>query len=99
MTERQYLLAKLAEECAEVIQAVTKCLRFGEDDTNPKSPEEGANFDKLVSEVADLRAIIQILDLESLHEDGDLEQEAMTGRVINIYKWLNYAKEQGQIKD
>ena len=39
MTKNENLLVTLSEECAEVQQAVSKVLRFGQDNYNPATPQ------------------------------------------------------------
>ena len=56
----QYLTAKLQEEAAEVIQAVSKINRFGE---NNKHPDRSTtNLEELVGELEDLLAIVAALE-------------------------------------
>lgn len=64
MTEltREDLLILLVEECGEVIQAATKCLRFGFDVDH--GVEYGNNKLVLSYEVGDLLAIIDALPLD-----------------------------------
>ena len=55
MNEKQKEVMLIAqEECAEVIQAISKCFRFGFDD----SYEGETNQQKLETEVGDLMAMI-----------------------------------------
>jgi NTP pyrophosphatase (non-canonical NTP hydrolase) len=54
----EYLLECLQEECAEVIQAVSKITRFGRDG---KYSDGTPNLIKLEREVADVMAIIQMM--------------------------------------
>lgn len=62
----QYLLDKLQEEAAEVIQAVSKIRRFGEHNHHPERTK--TNLQELGNEVEDLLAIISKLeDLSYLH--------------------------------
>ena len=56
----QWLLDKLQEEAAEVIQAVSKVRRFG--DTNHHPDRNTSNHDELVSELTDLLAILAALE-------------------------------------
>ena len=49
----------LQEECAEVIQAVSKCRRFGLN--NIKPGKERTNLECLEEEVGDLLAMVDIL--------------------------------------
>lgn len=55
---RDELLVLLIEECAEVIQAATKCLRFGWD---REFPPYGRNGDTLAKECGELSAVIDAL--------------------------------------
>jgi NTP pyrophosphatase (non-canonical NTP hydrolase) len=56
------LLIGLTEECAEVIQAATKCLRFG---WHRLYPTYGVNHEVLAQEIGDLLAIIEALPLDT----------------------------------
>ena len=58
---RDELLVILAEEASEVIQAVTKCLRFGFDTIGPD--DYGRNDLHLAREVGQLYAIVDALEL------------------------------------
>jgi NTP pyrophosphatase (non-canonical NTP hydrolase) len=49
----------LQEECAEVIQAVSKISRFGLDNLKPGKPK--TNREHLEEELGDLMAMVQIL--------------------------------------
>jgi NTP pyrophosphatase (non-canonical NTP hydrolase) len=60
---RDDLLVLLVEECGEVIQAATKCLRFGFDVDNGTG--YGNNRDVLSKEVGDLLGIIDALALST----------------------------------
>lgn len=54
-------LVLVIEECAEVIQAATKILRFGEDDHHPS--DSARNSEVLVKEIGQLLHCIDRLDL------------------------------------
>src|SRR5258706_861329 len=56
------LLIGLTEECAEVIHAATKCLRFG---FHRVHLPYGVNDEVLAQEVGDLLAIIEALPLDT----------------------------------
>jgi len=53
-------LAFLAEECAEVIQAVAKIQRHGYDSYNPDAPEKGNNRRQLEVELGDVKAAMKL---------------------------------------
>ena len=57
---RQRLLDKLQEESAEVIQAVSKCRRFG--DANQHPDRSTTNLEELVQELEDWLAIVKALE-------------------------------------
>ena len=56
----QYLICKLQEEAAEVIQAVSKINRFGE--TNKHPDRTTTNKQELVGEIEDFLAILAVLE-------------------------------------
>ena len=56
----QYLLDKLQEEAAEVIQAVSKIRRFGPNNHHPERTQ--TNLQELDNEVEDLLAIVNRLE-------------------------------------
>jgi NTP pyrophosphatase (non-canonical NTP hydrolase) len=56
----QYLVCKLQEEAAEVIQAVSKINRFGEANKHPDRTT--TNKQELVGELEDFLAILAVLE-------------------------------------
>jgi NTP pyrophosphatase (non-canonical NTP hydrolase) len=58
--QTNYLLDKLQEEAAEVIQAVSKIRRFGENSSHPD--RKTTNKQELVTELEDLLAILAALE-------------------------------------
>jgi NTP pyrophosphatase (non-canonical NTP hydrolase) len=56
----QYLICKLQEEAAEVIQAVSKINRFGEQNKHPDRTT--TNKQELVGELEDFLAILAVLE-------------------------------------
>jgi NTP pyrophosphatase (non-canonical NTP hydrolase) len=56
----QYLICKLQEEAAEVIQAVSKINRFGEQSHHPDRVT--TNKQELVQELEDFLAILAVLE-------------------------------------
>lgn len=56
----QYLICKLQEEAAEVIQAVSKINRFGEQGKHPDRTQ--TNKQELVQELEDFLAILAVLE-------------------------------------
>jgi phosphoribosyl-ATP pyrophosphohydrolase len=58
--QTNYLLDKLQEEAAEVIQAVSKIRRFGENNSHPD--RKTTNKQELVTELEDFLAILAALE-------------------------------------
>jgi NTP pyrophosphatase (non-canonical NTP hydrolase) len=56
----QYLICKLQEEAAEVIQAVSKINRFGEQSNHPDRTT--TNKQELIQELEDFLAILAVLE-------------------------------------
>lgn len=60
-TDQKYYLGVLQEEAAEIIQIVSKILRFGPDDYSPFDNKQVKNRNALVNEIAHLNAIVDKL--------------------------------------
>lgn len=60
MNEKEKEIMLIAqEECAEVIQAISKCFRFGMFDIHPTTNK--SNIDSLEEEVGDLLCMIELM--------------------------------------
>lgn len=79
--QHQWLLDKLQEEAAEVIQAVSKIRRFGEHNHHPN--RETTNLQELVSELEDFQAIVL-----ALQELQYLDPKPSTTNIIKKYNKL-----------
>lgn len=55
------LLGILQEECAEVIQIISKIRRFGIDSYNPTEDPNVTNMDLLNLEIADVQALVEMI--------------------------------------
>ena len=76
----------LQEECAEVIQAVSKIRRFGADNVKPGKPK--TNRDHLEEELGDMLAMIDIMLELSLISLDNLEI-AKKAKIEKLKKWSN----------
>lgn len=76
----------LSEECAEVIQAISKCNRFGLDNMKPGKPLTNAQH--LEGEIGDLLAMVDLLQSKNIvtKEGLDLAKQA---KVEKLKKWSN----------
>ena len=78
------ILDILQEECAEVIQAISKCRRFGINEQNLKSGR--TQREELVQELGDVSLLIELLKAHQLFVDGDLHQ-AKLNKANKLSKW------------
>lgn len=76
----------LQEECAEVIQAVSKIRRFGMD--NSKHGTDQTNRAHLEEELGDMLAMIDILMVNDIVSWGNLHQ-AKRAKIEKLKKWSN----------
>lgn len=74
-------LVLVVEEAGEVIQAVTKCLRFGYDRTQPGY---GKNCSVLASEIGDLLGMIDALPLD--HQLVEYNRKRKLGKAVAVKK-------------
>lgn len=76
----------LSEECAEVIQAVSKCHRFGMDNFKPGKPK--TNRQHLEEELGDLLAMIALLEKMGVISEQALK-DATIAKIEKLKKWSN----------
>lgn len=82
-------LALLAEECAEVVQAVAKILRHGYDSVDPTTKDSPTNQKMLERECGDVLAAMRMMwerhdiDLTRCHQRADEKAE-------KVRKWLHH---------
>ena len=76
----------LQEECAEVIQAVSKISRFGIDNLKPGKPK--TNREHLEEELGDMLAMIDIMLANNVVNRANLET-AKRAKIEKLKKWSN----------
>ena len=76
----------LQEECAEVIQAVSKISRFGLDNLKPGKPK--TNREHLEEEIGDLLAMVDILTRNGVIDPANIEIAAKA-KIEKLKKWSN----------
>ncbi len=78
MDDTQLYLTILQEECAEVIQIVSKIFRFGAEDWHPDDLYKVSNKDRLVHELVDILAVVDLLKengfLERMRDDEQIKK-------------------------
>lgn len=80
----------LQEECAEVIQAVSKISRFGLDNLKPGKPK--TNREHLEEELGDLLAMIDILHEMDVVSWSNLDL-AKDAKIEKLKKWSSIYNE------
>ncbi len=90
MTEAEYLLIVLSEECAEVSERVCKALRFGKDEVQPGQGDN--NMRRIQRELGDLIATAELLGIHALETDKAAKRE-------KLKKFMAYSREIGIIKE
>ena len=76
----------LQEECAEVVQAVSKIRRFGIDNAKPGT--NYTNREHLEEEIGDLLAMVDILLINEMVNWGNLHK-AKRAKIEKLKKWSN----------
>lgn len=84
MSKIPELLDLLQEECAEVIQNVSKVRRFGLD--NQYLNGEGTQQDALVKEIADMLLLVDLLEAHGLFDGYDLN-DLKIAKSLKLAKW------------
>jgi NTP pyrophosphatase (non-canonical NTP hydrolase) len=84
------ILNILTEECAEVIQAISKTQRFGMDNTNPFSAE--TNRDRLEQEIGDLLTMIDLLFVKGIINEENI-LKAQQRKIDKLKIWSKIYEE------
>jgi hypothetical protein len=103
MTRVEHLLCILQEECGEVARRASKALRFGLAEVQPG--QELSNADRIVQKLCDLIAVVEMLQLEVVGEDGQIDPDfpdgyraAIGGKKAKVEKFLRYSDECGTLE-
>lgn len=98
LTKEQYLLNCLSEECAEVIQRVTKALRFGL--LEVQDGQELTNAQRLVYEYNDLLGVVEILtELGTVPIDGIGDRGQIDAKKDKLLKFMEHSRNAGILED
>lgn len=99
-TQLDILLDQLQEECAEVIQMVSKIKRFGFDevyDSLDKNPDKLTNQQRLIGELNDQYAILDMIeDLTGL--DWQPRVGLMKAKRAKVIKYMIYSRSKGLVE-
>jgi hypothetical protein len=95
MNRQEHLLVIAAEECAELAQRLIKASRFGLDQVQPESHEDGrtdtstnperlSNRARIKREHAHVYAALSMLDLHGISTDEVLAKTAKVERYLEV---------------
>ena len=97
MTRTDEILTIAQEECAEIIQVISKIFRFGLGHEHISSHRGISNTDKLNEEVGDLLAMLDLLQEEGILDPTKLA-EAKQQKIAKLKVWSDIYKD-NQTKD
>ena len=94
-TELDHLLSTLAEECAEVIQRITKAQRWGLSEVQPGQSLN--NAERIRQELNDVRAVVEMLyewhGVNLLHDN-----EQIRAKREKVLHFMKYARDIGEME-
>lgn len=89
MTPEEWeILELIQEECAEVIQAISKCKRHGFDSINPTDPKPISNKNHLSAEVGQLKFWLAVAHQKGILKE-EVVQESGTKKYSNAWKYTH----------
>lgn len=99
MNKSEYLLTCLSEECAEVAHRAAKAQRFTLEERQPG--QERSNAQRIVDEIHDLRAVIDLLYLEAVLPEPTKAEEitAMNAKREKLRKFMAYSAYRGALSE
>lgn len=97
MNRLQLLLLQLSEEATEVQKSASKAIRFGMDSVHPKYPNEGNNRDKLIEEINDFMASVEMLQDEGALPLGILQRDLIDAKKAKIEHYIKVSQELGYV--
>jgi hypothetical protein len=91
MNTQQYLLTKLAEAAAEIIQIASKASIFGMDEKNPYVENAPTNKVHLNRELHDLMAVAEMLGF------WIVDREHLEDKKDSVTEYMQIAKNNGRL--
>jgi len=95
MNTKEHLLTCLAEECAEIQQAVSKALRFGLDDGYPGA--DTTNAKDIAREYVDLVAVIDLCREHGIIGQPGDSKAMYDAKRERVKQFMRYARERGAL--
>jgi hypothetical protein len=97
MNAQEHLLTTLVEECSEVAKTGCKSLRFGLNDRSPLDPGGPTNLERLVYELNDLVAVVNMLEDVGVVPHGWQNQKLQADKQGKVAKFMGYAIAMGTL--
>ena len=98
MTKSEHLLTCLSEECAEVIQAVSKALRFGLCESCIGYADGLSNVEAIVKELHDVIAVVEMLEDEKIIEKP-INKSMLEAKKAKVRKMMEHARRNGAMSE
>jgi NTP pyrophosphatase (non-canonical NTP hydrolase) len=89
MNKQQEIMDILQEECAEVIQAVSKARRFGLDNSHKSGKTQRENLE---TEIGDVLCMIELLNERGVIDAASV-QAAILAKREKLHHWSNIFKD------
>lgn len=83
------LLALLAEECDEIVQAIGKALRHGMENYNPLGDHSVSNRDGIEKEIGDLNAVCARLVVAKMIRPANIVKHS-NAKEAKLAKWTHH---------
>jgi hypothetical protein len=94
----EHLFVCLGEEGTEVAHIVSKILRFGVDDRNVLIPDGPTNMERLVDELNDLEAVIDMLVESGVIPSDWPNRYKQNAKKDKVDKFMLYAADKGTLQ-
>jgi NTP pyrophosphatase (non-canonical NTP hydrolase) len=106
VNKQQFLLLKLAEECAEVAQRASKQIQFGKDEKQKDhapvaggATESKSNSERLRDEIMDLMVLVTMLEETKEISEITNFHIAYAAKKIKLQKYLDLSASLGQLPE
>ena len=96
MSNEQYLLNKLAEECNEVAQIALKTAQFGLSEMKPG--QSLTNAQRIYEELNDVMGILKMLNDEVIDFDYEVDSDAAYLKILKVAEFRSYSQQLGMVE-
>lgn len=98
MNTTEHLLTCAGEEATEIAQDVCKSLRFGLDDRNVLNPAGPTNRERLINELNDLEAVVEMLVAFNILPVDWRSEKKKAIKSMTLSFLVNYARKVGALQ-